>query len=37
MRKRMKRNRDKRVFASTAVTGKKINVSPGHPRGGIRL
>lgn len=37
MRKRMKRSKDRKVFAHTAVVGKKINVNPRSPRGGIRM
>ena len=36
-RKRMRKARDRRVFAHTAVIGKKINVDPKLSRGGIRL
>lgn len=36
-RKRMRRRRDKRVFARTAGKTKRINVEPGQWRGGIRL
>lgn len=31
----MKRGKDKKVFAHTAVKGKKINVNPKNARGGI--
>ncbi len=31
----MKRSKDKKVFAHTAVTGKKINVNPRVGRNGI--
>lgn len=37
MRKRMKRSKDKKVFAHTANKTKKINIAPKVMRGGIRL
>lgn len=37
MRKRVKKGRDRRIFAKTASNTKKINVKPAIMRGGIRL
>lgn len=37
MRKRMKRSKDKKVFAKAADHVKAINVRPRVARGGIRL
>ena len=37
MAKRMKKSKDAKVFRSTAVDRKKINVNPVIPRGGICL
>lgn len=37
MRKKMKKKKDQKIFKSTAVDRKKINVNPVIPRGGIRL
>lgn len=37
MRTKMKPNKDRKVFARTAVSTKKINISPSAMRGGIRL
>lgn len=37
MARRMKRSVDRKVFRRTAVSAKKINIDPGHFRGGIRL
>ena len=31
------RRKDRKVFAHTAVVGKKVNVEPKQPRGGIRM
>lgn len=36
-RKRMRKRRDRKVFAHTAGKTKRINVNPGDWRGGIRL
>lgn len=36
-RKRMKRRKDRRIFARTAAKTKDINVKPSEWRGGIRL
>lgn len=36
-RKRMKPSKDRKVFRRTAVSSKKINISPTIYRGGIRL
>lgn len=33
----MKRKKDAKVFSNTANRGKKINVNPFTPRGGIRM
>lgn len=37
MRKRMKKRKDRRVFAHTANKTRKINIAPKVMRGGIRL
>ena len=37
MRNRVNKKRDKRIFARTASSGKKINLYPSIMRGGIRL
>lgn len=37
MRKRMKRRKDRRIFAKSADHVKAINLSPRIQRGGIRL
>lgn len=37
MAKKMRRKADKKVFARTATTSKKINLAPKVYRGGIRL
>ncbi len=37
MGKRMKKNKDKRIFKNTADKSKKVNISPKVMRGGIRL
>ncbi len=37
MRQKMKPSTDKKVFRSTAVKSKKININPVVYRGGIRL
>lgn len=37
MRKKMRRSKDAKVFRNTAITTKKINISPTIYRGGIRL
>jgi len=37
MRKRMNRKKDNKVFAHSAVVGKKVNVQINHSRGGIRM
>lgn len=37
MRKKMSSGKDAKVFRNTAVSSKKINISPFIPRGGIRL
>lgn len=37
MRKKMRKKKDKRVFANTANKTKKINIAPKVMRGGIRL
>ena len=37
MRKKMRSNKDRKVFRHTAITTKKINISPTIYRGGIRL
>ncbi len=37
MRKKMKPNKDKKVFTRTAAKSKKINIDPKIFRGGIRL
>lgn len=37
MRKRMQQSKDSRVFRNTAISTKKINISPTIYRGGIRL
>nr|CAI9750815.1 hypothetical protein TCMXXGQR_TCMXXGQR_CDS_0006 [Microvirus sp.] len=36
-RKNMPADKDKKVFRNTAVSSKKINISPANYRGGIRL
>lgn len=36
-RKSVPKRKDKKVFAHTAVRGKKINVAPHPARGGIRF
>lgn len=36
-RKNMSSDKDKKVFRNTAVSSKKINISPVNYRGGIRL
>lgn len=37
MKKKMRHSVDKRVFSNTAVSTRKINLSPISFRGGIRL
>lgn len=37
MRKRMRPQKDKKVFRRTAAKSKKININPKVYRGGIRL
>lgn len=37
MRKKMRPQKDKRIFTRTAVRSKKINLNPTIYRGGIRL
>lgn len=37
MRKKMRKSKDRKVFRHTATTSKKINLSSGIQRGGIRL
>ncbi len=37
MRRATSKSKDKRIFRNTAVSSKKINVSPTIYRGGIRL
>lgn len=37
MRKKVRKSLDRKIFRSTAVNKKKINLAPSPMRGGIRL